>query len=560
MSNDAYLQLFIDSCKDYALFILDSKGNIASWNSGAEIIKGYKKEEIIGKHFSVFYPQQAVDCHYPEYELEMASKYGHYEDYGWRVRKDGSKFWANVIITSLKDENGNVVGYGKVTRDLTERRKFEEEIIYLSNHDMLTGLYNRMAFNEILKRELDKSNRNKTSVALLMIDIDKFKNINDGFGHHMGDKLLILFAEQLQKCVRKVDFISRLGGDEFVIILPNIVNESNAERVAKKILECFQKPFKLEEHFFYATVSIGIAISDYRHQDFSTLVKNADIALYTVKEFGRNNYKVFSEDIDSTFKKQCQLQGDLSTALAKNQFFLVYQPQYILPSKKIVGMEALVRWQHPKAGVIMPNNFISLAEKNGIIIHIGEWVLKNACKQYMAWQASGLVNKSIKLAINVSPLQLTDRFMESFIAILNETKMLPQNLELELTESAVMLSPVELDSIFKQLQEIGVSVAIDDFGTGYSSLSRIKELPISSLKIDKSFIDSIDKNKNDAKIVKSIISLGKNLGLKIISEGVETEKQLQLLARYNCKIVQGFYFETPLAADEISHLLKSNEI
>jgi EAL domain-containing protein (putative c-di-GMP-specific phosphodiesterase class I) len=223
-------------------------------------------------------------------------------------------------------------------------------------------------------------------------------------------------------------------------------------------------------------------------------------------------------------------------------------------------MEALVRWQHPKAGVIMPNNFISLAEKNGIIIHIGEWVLKNACKQYMAWQASGLVNKSIKLAINVSPLQLTDRFMESFIAILNETKMLPQNLELELTESAVMLSPVELDSIFKQLQEIGVSVAIDDFGTGYSSLSRIKELPISSLKIDKSFIDSIDKNKNDAKIVKSIISLGKNLGLKIISEGVETEKQLQLLARYNCKIVQGFYFETPLAADEISHLLKSNEI
>jgi len=554
------LRLFIEGCKDYAMLMLDSEGYIISWNAGAERIKGYKSEEIIGKHFSIFYPDQAIKDHYPEHELEMAMKYGRYEDEGWRVRKDGTKFWADVVITAMYDPNNHLIGFGKVTRDLTERKKSEEEILYLSNHDVLTKLYNRAAFTETLKKEIAKAHYNNTSLAVLMLDLDNFKTVNDTFGHHIGDQLLISVAKQLQESVRKSDFVARFGGDEFVIIFSDIVDEINVKKLAEKLIKRFSKPFKLENHYFHATLSIGIAVSPRAGQDEITLVKNADIALYSVKEYGRNNYQFFSDEISSLFKRRTQLESMLPAALEKNQFFIVYQPQYNLPGKKIIGMEALLRWNHPEMGLISPNEFIPIAEKSGLIVPIGEWVLKYACMQYVNWLSQGILSKSIKLAVNLSPKQLAnDQFVTSFFSILNETGMPPQNLELELTETAVMTSAIDIDPILEELRKIGVSISIDDFGAGYSSLSRLKNLPVSSLKIDKSFIDSLGKNHDGAMIVKSIIALGNSLGLNVIPEGVETEEQLQLLIEYNCQMVQGFYFgKEPLIADDMTQLLQKS--
>ena len=442
--------------------------------------------------------------------------------------------------------------------NITERKKAENELVYLSSHDMLTDLHNRPAFEEILKKEIIKSNRNNTSFAILMLDLDNFKTVNDTFGHHIGDQLLITVARQLQHSVRKEDFVARLGGDEFIILISDIKSEDDVSTFAKTLVKRFNKPFKLDHHYFHATVSIGIAVSPSAGIDGTTLVKNADIALYSVKELGRNNYQFFTDEISNVFQRRSKLESNLPIAIDQNQFFLVYQPQYRLPDKKVIGMEALLRWQHPELGLIFPNDFIPIAEKNGFIVQIGEWVLKNACKQYMTWQSQHIIPDNLKLAINLSPKQLVnEKFIDSLLDILNETGMAPHNLELELTEMAVMTSLFDLDPVLEQLRHIGIRISIDDFGAGYSSLSRLKNLPVSSLKIDKSFIDELDKNTENSLIVKSIIALGNSLGLNVIPEGVETENQIQLLMQYNCQTVQGFYFgKEPLAGEEMTQFLK----
>ncbi len=558
---DERLRLFLDSCKDYAFIILDSRGYITNWNKGAERIKGYKAREIIGKHFSIFFPEQKIKEHFPDEELEISKKYGHYEDEGWRIRKDGSKFLANVIITPLYDSNHHLIGFGKVTRDLTERKQSEDEITYLSSHDTLTHLYNRSAFIDTLRNEIQKASQTNASLAIMMLDLDHFKTINDTFGHHIGDQLLIMIAGYLQESIHVGDYVARFGGDEFVIILPNIKDETNITHLAETLISRFNKPFKIENHYFHATVSIGIAIFPHAGIDEVSLVKNADIALYSVKELGRNHYQIYSDKISLIFKHRSQLESMLPNAIEKNQFFLVYQPQHSLPGKEIIGIEVLLRWQHPELGLVSPNDFIPIAEKNGIIVQIGEWVLKKACSQYVIWQSNGLIADDLKLSVNVSPKQLSERFINSFVSILNDTKMSPHNLVLELTETAVMTSTIDIDPIFKKLQDIGISISIDDFGMGYSSLSRLKNLPITSLKIDKSFIDVLDKDPDDAVIVKSIIALGNSLGLNVIPEGVETDKQLQLLIKYQCKTVQGFYFgKEPLRSYDMTQLLQSKRL
>lgn len=557
--SDHSLRLFIDSCKDYSFIFLNPNGYITNWNKGAERIIGYKSNEIIGRHFSIFYPEQKIQEHYPQKELTMSKINGRYEDKGWRIRKDGSKFWANVIITPLNDDNQHLIGFWKVTRDLTEQKRSEDEITYLSTHDTLTHLYNKSAFMNFLKKEIQQSSHLNHFVAIMMLDLDNFKTINDTFGHHIGDKLLIIIAEQLQKIARKEDFVARFGGDEFVIMLPNIKDEAYVKNQAKILLHWFNKPFNIEDHCFQTSVSIGIAIFPHAGNDEISLLKNADIALYSIKELGKNRYQIYSHDLSSIFKYRSQLESMLSTAIDKDQFFLVYQPQYSLPTKQIIGLEVLLRWQHPELGLVPPNDFIPIAEKNNLIVKIGEWVLRHACSQYVLWQSMDLITNDLKLSVNVSPKQLSEHFINSVVSILNDTKMSPHNLVLELTETSVMTSTIDIDPIFEKLQNIGISISIDDFGMGYSSLSRLKNLPISSLKIDKSFIDVLDKDPDDAMIVKSIIALGNSLGLNVIPEGVETENQLQLLIQYQCKTVQGFYFgNEPLRTDDMTQLLQNN--
>ncbi|RDI42868.1 sensor domain-containing protein [Aquicella lusitana] len=458
-------------------------------------------------------------------------------------------------ITPGATENVNIYG-----TNITARIEAERELVYLSNHDMLTNLYNRPAFEAALKREIVKSYRDNTSFAILLLDLDNFKTVNDTFGHHIGDQLLVTVAKQLKENVRKEDIVARFGGDEFIILLSGIKDIKEVAAFAQHLIDRFNKPFKLENYYFNATISIGIAVAPFSGKDEATLLKNADIALYTVKEVGRNNYQFFSDEIDYAFRQRAELETGMPAAIEKNEFYLVYQPQYKLPNREVVGVEVLLRWQHPKLGLIMPDEFIPLAEKSGFIVPIGEWVLKHACAQYVKWLTAGLIPKNLKFAVNLSPKHLAnEQFLSSLQNILKETGMPPQNLELELTETAVMTSAINLDPILEQLRSLGVTISIDDFGAGYSSLTRLKDLPISTLKIDKSFIKNLSKNPDDAVIVKSIIALGDSLGLNVIPEGVETEEQLNLLIQYHCSIVQGFYFgQRPLNADEMSTLLKES--
>lgn len=458
-------------------------------------------------------------------------------------------------ITPGSLEYSNIYG-----TNITARKEAENELVYLSNHDMLTNVYNRPAFETVLKKEIVKSHKENTSFAILLMDLDNFKTVNDTYGHHIGDQLLVTIAKQLQENVRKEDTVARLGGDEFIILLSSIRDLKEVDIFAQHLVKRFNKPFKLENHYFHVTISVGIAVAPLSEKDGTTLLKNADIALYNVKELGRNNYQFFSDKINYAFKQRADLETGLPAAIEKNEFFLVYQPQYKLPTKEVVGMEVLLRWQHPKLGLVMPDEFIPLAEKNGFIVPIGEWVLTHACRQYVEWQEKGFIPSDLKFAINLSPKQLVkEKFLESFQKILKETRMQAQNLELELTETAVMTNTIDFDLILEQLQNIGIRISIDDFGAGYSSLTRLKDLPISTLKIDKSFIKNISNNPDDAMIVRSIIVLGDSLGLNVIPEGVETEEQLNLLLKYNCQIAQGFYFgKHSLNAGEIDKLFKNN--
>ncbi|WED43289.1 EAL domain-containing protein [Legionella cardiaca] len=444
--------------------------------------------------------------------------------------------------------------------NITSRKKAEKELLYLSSHDILTNLYNRSAFEKTLNKTITRSRQNHEQFAILLLDLDNFKQVNDTFGHHVGDQLLVTVAKHLRENIRANDIVARLGGDEFVILLSNIKTEQEVDKFAKSLIRRFNKPIELENHCFLATVSAGIVIAPKSGKDASTLLKNADMALYTVKELGRNNYQFFTNTIHNNFSRRSEIEMSLIDAMRKEEFYLVYQPQYKLPRKQIIGMEVLLRWQHPTLGAVMPAEFIPITEKNGLILQLGEWVLRSACKQYMSWQDQGIIARNINLAINLSPKQLEDKnFLNSMKNILQETNMSAKNLELELTETAVMTSAVDLDDSLKQLKSMGIKLSIDDFGTGYSSLTRLKDLPVNSLKIDKSFIRDLATDSDHATIVKSIIGLGNSLGLNVITEGVETEEQLNLLFQYQCTMAQGFYFEKqPLTVDEMSRLLQQN--
>ncbi len=375
---------------------------------------------------------------------------------------------------------------------ITTRQKAENDLIYLSQHDVLTGLYNRFAFEKEIQKELDKLAVKKTLLGVLLIDLDNFKTVNNNFGHHIGDQLLTVIANELLASVTDQFFIARLGGDEFAIIHPNVKAVEDLSSLAERLINLFNKPFKIEGHYFHSTASIGIATIDSLEAGKYELMKHADLALYSAKELGRANYQFFSDKISEKFKKHSIIESELPAALIKNQFYLVYQPQYSLPSKVVSGIEVLIRWKHPGLGLIMPDDFIVIGEKNGLIVQIGEWVLRQACSQFMEWRASLSIPDDFRISVNLSPRQLEDKhFMNKLASILKDTGILPQYLELELTETAVMTSGVDLDPILNELKDSGIKLSIDDFGMGYSSLSRLKTLPINTLKIDKSFMGKL---------------------------------------------------------------------
>ncbi len=458
------------------------------------------------------------------------------------------------------DLNANLISYGDhqvicmVIRDISERKRFQGELMHMAHHDALTGLPNRTLFFDRLRQALFKKDRSGKMLAVIYLDLDQFKFVNDTLGHHTGDLLLKDVANRLRGVIRKADTVSRLGGDEFIIIIDDIATHANLILVVDKIRHVFGTPFSLDMHEIFVTASIGVTLYPSDGDSAEKLMKNADTAMYHAKERGRNNYEFFSEEMNVRVSERLLMETGLRNALARNEFLLHYQPRVNTATGRIVGVEALIRWQHPEKGIISPDAFIPLAEETGLIVPIGEWVLRTSCAQARAWRSAGL--ETMKVSVNISFRQFThDNLPATIRSILQDTGLEPFCLELEITESLIMLDPEGAVIILNELKEMGISIAIDDFGTGYSSLSHLKRLPVDTLKVDKSFIRGICESKSDETLTATIINMGHNLGLSMVAEGVENEDQLQFLKRSNCQEVQGYYFSRPLSAKSLQTLV-----
>jgi len=430
----------------------------------------------------------------------------------------------------------------------------EEEIKQLAYHDHLTGLPNLRCFNEQLNHSINMANRTEKIFSIMFLDLDSFKMINDTMGHNIGDKLLKQVAQRLVDTLRKSDVLARIGGDEFIVMLENIKDENEIKTVAEKILGCFTQPFLLNDQEVFVTTSIGIAVYPTDGNDADKLKKNADIAMYKAKQRGKNQYVFCTPGMKTKIIRAMKLTNDLYRALERNEFELYYQPQVNCNTNEIVGLEALIRWNHAELGMVYPGEFIPIAEQNGLIISIGEWVMRTACWQNKAWQEAGY--SPIRIGVNLSVQQLQDANIVNQVKdILRETDLDPEYVELEITESIAMTHKRYVETI-NALKDLGVKIAIDDFGTQYSSLNYLKRLSVDRIKIAMPFIQGISENSNDEAITKTIITLARSMGIDVIAEGVETINQLEFLSQENCNEIQGFYFFKPMPLNELEKLLK----
>lgn len=453
-----------------------------------------------------------------------------------------------------KSESALKKAIEKLQDEVLEHQKTQEQIKYIAYHDTLTGLPNRNLLNELLVHSITLAERNNKCMAVLFLDIDGFKMINDSKGHGMGDQILQEVAERLLKTLRKSDVIARHGGDEFIVIIEELDNCSGVELIANKIINCFQEPFHLENQDYFLTTSVGVAVYPADGQTPDMLIKNADIAMYKAKENGKNQYLFCTPVMKDVANETMELSTNLYRAIEKNELELYYQPQLSCHNNQIMGVEALIRWRHPVMGLISPAKFIPIAEKTGLILPIGEWVLRTACQQNKKWQEQGL--PKIRMGVNLSLRQFHNNDLLNLVeAVLKETKLAPQYLELEITETIAMKEKSYIINTLNAFRQIGVSIAIDDFGTEYSSLSYLKHLPVDRLKVAMQFIRGIGIDHKDEALAKGIIVLAKSIGMNVIAEGVETKEQLEFLKNHNCDEIQGYYFFKPLAEAEMTKLL-----
>ncbi|MFZ0901827.1 MAG: EAL domain-containing protein, partial [Candidatus Sulfotelmatobacter sp.] len=457
----------------------------------------------------------------------------------------------------LVDSKGGYRGRIWYFRDITDRKLAEERIQFLAYYDALTGLPNRTLLQDRLAKALAGARRRKDKVAILFLDLDRFKDINDSLGHSVGDLLLQEVAERLKTWAREQDTVARVGGDEFLIVLTGLKDVADAAVATERIVNLMTAGFVVQGHPVNVSCSIGVSIFPEHSADCETLIKNADAAMYSAKENGRNRFQFFTEDMNAQGVERLTLENSLRLALDKKELFLVYQPQMDIATGRITGLEALLRWQHPDLGLVPPDKFIRIAENSGLIVPIGEWVVRTACRQARKWQDEGL--PPVSVAVNVSAVQFRQEgFCELIRRVLHETGLAPQYLELELTESLLLANADLMLSVVQELKAMGVTLAIDDFGTGYSSFSYLRQFRVSKLKIDRVFIRDVAVNPDDAAITSAIISMAKSLRLKVIAEGVEDESQMSFLRAHQCDEIQGYYFSKPLAVDKVADKLRGD--
>lgn len=548
---DLKKELLVDVYENmiYAISVTDSRNKIQLINPAFTELTGYGEDDVIGKNPSILSSGLHEKHFYKEMWRSLNEK-GVWRGEIWNKRKDGALFLEEITIKVIKNSNGKIKNYVSIFIDITERKKLEEKLKFQAYHDDLTKLSNRKYFNYELNQVIQGARSKDKLCAVILLDLDHFKEVNDTLGHSVGDELLIAAANRLKERLKNKGVVTRYGGDEFAIILYNLQNKFECISIMNRIMDSFSKPFTLHELELYSTPSVGISLYPNDGDDGETLVKYADSAMYHAKQEGKNTYKFFQKSYMKKSIERLILASDLRKAIENNELLLYYQPKFSCKTEKVNGFEALIRWEHPKQGMVSPNCFIPLAEETGMILHIDQWVLYQACLQLKEWQAQGF--KPVKIAVNLSMLQFQQKnFLNIVRSILKETGIDPSYLEIELTERVIMDDPEVALKNIKRLKALGVQISMDDFGIHYSSLSYLKLLPLDRLKIDRSFLQDLLTSKDDQTIVKAMIQLAHNLDLTVVAEGVETIEQYNFLKANHCDEVQGYYFDKPLPATNI---------
>ncbi len=550
-------QVTLNSIGD-AVLSTDISGNVTYLNLAAESLTGWSREEAsrrpVAEVFQIIDGATRQPARNPMELAVQQNKTVGLTANCILIRRDGLESAIEDSAAPIHDRRGQVTGAVIVFHDVTAARAMSLRMSHLAQHDCLTDLPNRLLLNDRLTRAIASARRNGNRLAVLFLDLDRFKDINDSLGHAIGDKLLQSVTERLVARVRSSDTVSRQGGDEFVVLLSELEHPEDAAVCAKKMLTALTAPHRIAQHDVHVTVSIGVSTYPEDGQDAETLVKSADTAMYQAKENGRNNYEFFRQEMNVRAVERQSLEGSLSRALERHEFVLHYQPKINLEKGAITGAEALIRWLHLDRGLIPPAQFVPIAEDTGLLLPIGRWVLHEACRQARAWLDAGL--RPVPVAVNISAVEFRDKgFLEGVRAILKDTRLEPRYLELELTESVLMQHADSAASVLQALKAMGVQLAVDDFGTGYSSLSYLRRFPIDTLKVDQSFVRQITADADDAIIASAVISMGKSLKLRVVAEGVETREQLAFLQGQRCDEGQGYYFSRPVVAEQFAKLL-----
>ncbi|MFQ5765686.1 MAG: putative bifunctional diguanylate cyclase/phosphodiesterase [Rhodospirillales bacterium] len=535
------------------VLILDARRRVTAVNPAFTRITRYEERDLVGKPPPF---RRVLGENRAQYARmwKTIEREGRWEGEYWTKTKEGEDYAERLSVSTITDDDGEVSQYATVINDITERKQDEERIRYQANYDELTGLPNRSLFLDRLNQTLAAASRNRDKVGLMFIDLDGFKLVNDTLGHDIGDLLLQEAAERLKHCVRATDTVARLGGDEFTVVMPRLHDPRVAPLVAQRILDSLAQTFQLNGHETFVSASVGITVYPEDATEVSDLLRNADGAMYQAKERGKANYQFFTDELNRELQERMVIKNGLAKAMDQGELALHYQPKMNLESGAVTGVEALMRWDSEELGSMAPNRFIPVLEETGMVIEIGEWAIRTACAQHRKWRDRGL--PPVRVAVNLSTRQLHEiSFVSVFERALKENGIGADGLEIEITENMLMSDAAGTVAALHALHDLGIHVTMDDFGTGYSSLSVLKRFPIDSIKIDGSFVADIATSADDAEIIRTIITMGKTLNREVVAEGVENQKQVDLLREYRCDQIQGYFICPPVPAQEITEFL-----